>query len=508
MYSEELCYFVPGQVILHLEYDEMVDINQEVISFLSNSDELWNQLILRDEVSTITFPRLPQNKFSISLVPTLVREQGPDLVDLLIKMYAALGENGFYLPNSQIRLRTVSPNWLMSASQAPHGLGGPATWPVRAIPPGDNFGRFGFDFSKSGSSVELSKGENVEVAVLDTAPITNWHTTLMENSVNLSGWPQSADLDHNALYNDLKNKLSIVNFDPIWEDFSYSLMYHDYLMPDHGLFIAGIIHTIAPNATLHLYEVLNPHGIGCYEMILAGLQKALTQCHRPLIINCSFYMDIPRLKAQSASTVFEWDSPAPGLSDKFKNPFLIQQLTTSFLLVVDQIQDMDVFVVAAAGNDAKNGSRPGARYPAACSGVIGVGAVPVVGMEEGSNLYNAASYSNLCDTSPFSEGCMTLGGEKGLWNGLRGVFIHRFPVQQGSTVTYDINDTGWAWWAGTSFATSIISGFLAAAFKTNNLHSVDDVKQLLSLSSGGTTVNGERVIVVTQPLDIPLPHIP
>jgi hypothetical protein len=40
-----------------------------------------------------------------------------------------------------------------------------------------------------------------------------------------------------------------------------------YRMTDHGLFVAGIIHTIAPQAELHLIEVLNPYGVGDLESI-------------------------------------------------------------------------------------------------------------------------------------------------------------------------------------------------------------------------------------------------
>ena len=115
-------------------------------------------------------------------------------------------------------------------------------------------------------------------------------------------------------------------------------------------------------------------------------------------------------------------------------------------------------------------NRPAARFPAAFTNVIGVGAMPR--QDLGGVPQEAASYSNLSDDTP-AIGYITLGGEPGVDQGILGVFISQFPEYCGPLplnfasiqpdfIRYRSNKNGWAWWAGTSFATPIITGLLAA----------------------------------------------
>src|SRR5262249_11812531 len=127
-------------------------------------------------------------------------------------------------------------------------------------------------------------------------------------------------------------------------------------------------------------------------------------------------------------------------------------------------------MVAAAGNEHEvGGSRPAACYPAAEMETVGVGALRKDDL--------IADYSNAAD-SPESDGFYTFGGgapAQPLDNLLRspappstdtirgggiiGLYLADFP--DGKTVgARDTN--GWAEWAGTSFATPIISGIAAS----------------------------------------------
>ncbi len=68
----------------------------------------------------------------------------------------------------------------------------------------------------------------------------------------------------------------------------YGVAGHEYWMYDHGLFVAGIIHTIAREAQLHLIEVLNWFGVGTLETIARGLEFARVSrknTYTPLIVN-------------------------------------------------------------------------------------------------------------------------------------------------------------------------------------------------------------------------------
>ena len=54
----------------------------------------------------------------------------------------------------------------------------------------------------------------------------------------------------------------------------YHLNQHEYPMPDHGLFVAGIIHSIAPKAQIHLIEGLNTYGVGTFETFANAIALA------------------------------------------------------------------------------------------------------------------------------------------------------------------------------------------------------------------------------------------
>ena len=147
-------------------------------------------------------------------------------------------------------------------------------------------------------------------------------------------------------------------------------------------------------------------------------------------------------------------------------------------------------VVAAAGNDSwkkKDGQRhaQSARYPAAFTKVLGVGALPQG--DPTRNRHEASSFSNLGD-DPVINGIMTLGGEPGARKGVLGLYLGEFPESRGEAgqtpddedengIQPEANRTnnklgwaqvpsnnknGWAWWAGTSFATPILTAVIAS----------------------------------------------
>ncbi|HEX6305142.1 MAG TPA: hypothetical protein VFZ76_13190, partial [Anaerolineales bacterium] len=66
-------------------------------------------------------------------------------------------------------------------------------------------------------------------------------------------------------------------------------------------------------------------------------------------------------------------------------------------------------------------------------------------------------------------------------------------------VEYTRNDTGWAWWAGTSFATPIISGLLAGWWGEDPSKLAGDARGFLNnASQPEETDDDEKVIVVDQ----------
>src|SRR5262249_39442579 len=72
----------------------------------------------------------------------------------------------------------------------------------------------------------------------------------------------------------------------------------DYDLSDHGLFVAGIIHDIVPQATTWVYRVLNDIGGGDVGDVIDAITHAqrnhrITGQTRALIVNLSFGLFAP-----------------------------------------------------------------------------------------------------------------------------------------------------------------------------------------------------------------------
>lgn len=534
-------YFLPGRIVLHIEHPAGLTqafLARAIARFLSeppkehqqkgqseqSKEPRWKEQIEPPKPESIlTFPLKDNKGFVLSIVPARMRDENAsqdELVDLLVTIYNDLAKEPL-LVSGNITLNTIAPDWLMGGAHHGTGTGGPGGWPVEAPAPNGDSWKFRLQFQQ-GNVTQLpfadGQGAEVCVAILDTAPSVHelvrayhdWdhHHPLIETLLGPQGrlhvYP-ATDADLHPLMH-------------------YSLIGHRYWMPDHGMFIAGIIHTIAPMATLHLYEVLNPYGVGSFETIAQGLLRILENpdIGRPLIINCSFTLGLPPVAP-------------PNFPDKLRGPEMLKHIRASFEEIFNRLSKQverdgclsllrrifarrgrpsggtrdDVVIVAAAGNDASPNSRPDAGYPASFFDVLGVGALPK-GATPANGQYRAATYSNLSDT-PSKTGFMTLGGEPGSGQGILGVYINEFPIPPsggGSTFTpdtinYQRNTTGWAWWAGTSFATPIISGILASwrsqpGNRAGSFQFPNAQQALNRLSQPIKTNEDEKVIFVMQ----------
>jgi hypothetical protein len=162
--------------------------------------------------------------------------------------------------------------------------------------------------------------------------------------------------------------------------------------------------------------------------------------------------------------------------------------------------EYDALIIGAAGNDSgPSGSWPirlllpvhthPTRYPARYNYVVGVGAQMVTSI--GTTSFWSAPYSNIADEPP-KNGIIAFGGnvlgnpiksshpcKEWEWtvdpeHGMLGLYIApHYPITQqrrSGTIQPGLagnpsmpvqNTTGWARWAGTSFATAVTSGMLA-----------------------------------------------
>jgi hypothetical protein len=141
-------------------------------------------------------------------------------------------------------------------------------------------------------------------------------------------------------------------------------------------------------------------------------------------------------------------------------------------------------LVAAAGNDNRPGQRPpGPRLPARYDDVVGVASV--------NRKLGPARYSNLGDQTVLGNGVAVFGGDAapgplptdpnlidtapppGSVDAVVGVFSSGTfpPISSLQTVNGVApppeNLTGWAYWAGTSFATPIVSALAASIWSSD-----------------------------------------
>ena len=179
----------------------------------------------------------------------------------------------------ELIIEDISPNWAMSVASNGSGTGGPGGLP-RPFQGEDLEAKYEFDIrttlgklkigkdvDKDGDIVKIvGEGEDIDVVILDTAPSSHALAVAPKN------WPD------NELIQGLLGQNGILSVE--WATLqdlqridNASLNRHDYEMSDHGLFIAGIIHSIVPKAKIHLVEVLNQWGVGDFLSLATGTRK-------------------------------------------------------------------------------------------------------------------------------------------------------------------------------------------------------------------------------------------
>jgi hypothetical protein len=222
---------------------------------------------------------------------------------------------------------------------------------------------------------------------------------------------------------------------------------------DHGLFVAGLIHAVAPRSEIHLYRVLDEFRMGdLWTLNLAlhdFISTTLAAGDKPTgaVINLSLGGHPPQdYERRLAQLMGEAWSPAQ--LSRLTRLLLLE--VTSLKTLLSAAQGRGIVVVAAAGNDSYGQEVIGGpQIPASFSEFIGVGSTGIKG--------NRACFSNWGDAAaPGGDGNATTcqpmvdqcsdGCEYGLM----------------SLVTVsDVFPMGYAYWAGTSFSAPLVSGLAA-----------------------------------------------
>jgi hypothetical protein len=430
--------------------------------------------------------------------PFTLRSREPRLVKQAVEILNS-SDGRRRLDGAGLPLIAATPNWFSCAAQDCSG-GSPASQPVPVVPYGSRV-RYAplsgaLDLAAAAEHSAWAKTgsgpDGVHIAVLDTAP------TRRDLNGARQRYPQNAHLQDllGRLLSPIGSlrqpdfeqarKSALVGLDQI--GFHPVEPPEPYDVRDHGLFVGGVALATAPWVRIRLIRVLNDHGVGSFRSLLIAL-IALMQSKRtgePLVINLSLgmlpaheqladiWLGLPieglpgcpedstlqflpggPVSRERLQTLVEQNDPAvSGLLDDLEAPLRS---------LMGVLRAHNCLVVAAAGNDsvfrgATRVPRWDPRVPARYDDVLGVAADTV-------QPALPASYSNRGElpSDPVRDAVATLGGNlapDGVspMGGVIGVYASKqFPSLPPSKVA-EPNETGWAEWSGTSFATPIMAG--------------------------------------------------
>lgn len=276
-------------------------------------------------------------------------------------------------------------------------------------------------------------------------------------------------------------------------------------LTDHGLFVAGLVRTLAPRAPLELVPVLGSHGVGDLELLLRGLAR-VTQgksADDPLVINLSLGL-MPQaerllpvwyglLRPHDPGHIADPELQTDGQDGSWLIEHRDQAERSVTLLhaglerLATYLLENNCLVVAAAGNDSlgrveEGRPRLGPRVPARYGSVLGVAAT-------GPDPSQGAAYSNVGDEYELGDHVASFGGDVDddgePRDGVIGVHTAaHFPdARTGEASPALANETGWAYWSGTSFTTAIVSGIAANYWASERERSPHAHQVLATLST-------------------------
>jgi hypothetical protein len=373
------------------------------------------------------------------------------------------------------QIRAFAPNWLTIAHQ--FGCGCPAGLPLPLV---SRRARYPFRFRDAlARTLEEPQRGEVVVAVLDTCPsqaaldaaAVQFPRNELLNQVQQDVRMDSPACSPPGFAAHLEGCLPRLQWDmqsgPAHDD------PEQFAMPDHGLFVAGIVHdVIAGRGRVHLIRVLNDFGVGDLFTIthaLAALPSLLLQSDsRRLVVNLSLGIDLPiparlidRWLPQAAVNPKTLREHAPDVAE------LLDLLHANLQDVIQSLTEHGVLIVASSGNDALRrdvdpGDPPPPRFPARYDDVLGVAATR-------RDLRTAADYSNRGElhAAIWPGDVSTFGGN---------VVPAVASDQPATTDTADSlvgifssdslpggarNSSGWVRWAGTSFSTPLVASAAA-----------------------------------------------
>ncbi len=459
-------------------------ISTSVVSFLKF--EKRSSQGMGSTASEIEMPE-PGDDDTRSFVPAIVKALNEGLEELN--------------QGRQVPITLAAPVWLSGGT--PIGQGCPLTPPS---PVKDSCSNWHITLPDLDPQLQSMTGDGVTVFILDAFPergvISRAARDTGDDNWLLSKVNETISFDY-SLMSGVQEILDMVSTGNAAVGKDVYGRHYPTQISDHGLFIAGIVRDIAPEARIECVRVLNFLCVGDLQILSGALSKIY---NRMLSINPDTGKEgdlYGKPVVINLSLVIPTDDEA---QQKQINPSAggFNIIQASLFFAIQSLAELGAIIVASAGNEGDlrempaGEMRPMALYPAAfgslpysIDGVIAVGAVDANG--------HATSYS--CYPGP--RGIATYGGEIPhiappnppssnpsftTLDALRGIYssVEYPPLSVDPPAQYYVapNDHAWAYWVGTSFATPIISALTARILEGPVLGSVHDA--IISAATGVT----------------------
>jgi Subtilase family len=394
--------------------------------------------------------------------------------------------------DGKIPIVAAMPNWIGGATCFGHGCSSPPV-PVQNGDACASPKCWTIELPDLSATMRSLHGNGVTMFVLDSMP--------MREQIEKAAAEDAAG--NNLLLQDIvaQIKQGTISFhnqilpEKLWENADDQLVTGrdiygraaGFPMPDHGLFVIGILRDLAAEAKIEWMRTVNDFGMGDVHMLINGLEKIqkrmATDLHNhPVVITLPIVYSPPQDELPQVWFSADGSFQAGDLGPMMRN---IELLRTPLHLAIQSLTAQGAVIVAGAGNDSNSPDMPmrlPPRYPAAFPEVIAVGAVDKNG--------NAALYSDYPSLPPRHNGIATYGGGLPLpeshagsmttathVDALQGVFSSpTYPALSANDpqANYEApNKSAWAYWPGTSFATPIISALAARVLEkmqSSNMH--------------------------------------
>jgi subtilisin family serine protease len=244
-----------------------------------------------------------------------------------------------------------------------------------------------------------------------------------------------------------------------------------YDVSDHGLFVAGLIHAVAPESEIYLIRALNDEGCGHVFMLTKAINDFVN-----LMLSSTGQKHLDKVILSLSLTVHR---PSPQIRNE--DPELwgkIQEEITNLRLAIGEAHNKGAIIVSASGNNSTLDQLEDMQIPATYDRAIGVAA---------SNMEaDRSCYSNRGDVAaPGGDGGEDLGTpcapRSETWDAPpvpTATVAATATPQPGCTdmatcqyglISLSLKTTGgtpgYIYWAGTSFSTPLVSGLAALALE-------------------------------------------